>query len=48
MAKVPLIHNPAAGRGLGTMRFREAEALLAVKGIEVQLKVLPGALRLLA
>lgn len=34
MAKVPLIHNPAAGRGLGTMRFREAEALLAVKGIE--------------
>lgn len=36
MPKIPLIHNPAAGGGRGTLRFRQAEALLAVKGIQVE------------
>lgn len=36
MAKVPLIHNPAAGGGRGLLRFRKAESLLALKGIEVE------------
>lgn len=31
----PLIHNPASGGGRGTFRFRETEALLAARGIDV-------------
>ncbi len=33
MEKVPFIHNPKAGGGRGLLRFREAEALLALKGV---------------
>jgi diacylglycerol kinase (ATP) len=33
---LPLIYNPASGGGRGAVRFREAEALLAVKGIAVR------------
>ncbi|HLF16252.1 MAG TPA: diacylglycerol kinase family protein [Candidatus Thermoplasmatota archaeon] len=36
MDAVPLIHNPAAGGGRGLLRLREAEALLAVKGVTVR------------
>ncbi len=31
----PLIYNPASGGGRGRFRFKEAEALLAIRGIEV-------------
>lgn len=33
---LPLIYNPASGGGRGAVRFREAEALLALKGIAVR------------
>lgn len=33
---LPLIYNPASGGGRGGVRFREAEAILAVKGIDVR------------
>lgn len=36
MEPVPIIHNPASGGGRGRVRFREAEAILAVKGVEVE------------
>lgn len=35
-AKVPFIHNPAAGAGRGLVRFRKAEAMLALKDIQVE------------
>lgn len=33
---VPIIHNPASGGGKGSLRFRKAQAMLAVKGIQVE------------
>lgn len=36
MAKVPLIHNPAAGGGRSLLRFKEAVSLLALKGIDIE------------
>ncbi len=33
---VPLIYNPAAGGGRGRMRFKEAEALFALRDIELE------------
>lgn len=33
---VPLIYNPVAGGGRGHLRFRQAEALFALRGIAVQ------------
>jgi diacylglycerol kinase (ATP) len=33
--RVPLIYNPASGGGRGSIRFREAEGLLATRGIPV-------------
>jgi len=35
-APLPLIHNPAAGGGRGSARFRQAQALLRVAGILVE------------
>ncbi|MFA5945174.1 MAG: diacylglycerol kinase family protein [Candidatus Thermoplasmatota archaeon] len=34
--KVPLIHNPVSGSARGGVQLRKAEALLALKGIEVE------------
>jgi diacylglycerol kinase (ATP) len=36
MAAIPLINNPKAGGSRGLVRLREAESLLALKGIEVK------------
>ena len=36
MSRLPLLHNPAAGGGRGLLRLREAESLLALRGIETE------------
>ncbi len=35
-AKIPLIHNPVSGSARGGVQLRKAEALLVVKGVEVE------------
>ena len=36
MAAIPLVYNPASGGGRGRVRFRKAEAILAVAGLDLE------------